>query len=143
MFYVFAFTCHIDILKVTGRSLHALPRNRAFNFLLGAKRSSLGTLGTLGTPTLAVEYCAFRTKSQGAGIVWAAPPCVAYSAVDGNNTRPASSHLRYSSPDLSNWWAADRPHYRRCTLSQRFYRVRRRLLERVLALLSHLRWLLI
>ena len=27
MFCVFAFTCHIDILKVTERSLHALPRN--------------------------------------------------------------------------------------------------------------------
>jgi hypothetical protein len=44
MFYVFAFTCHIHILKVTERSLHALPRNRAFDFLLGAKRSSLGAV---------------------------------------------------------------------------------------------------
>ena len=34
MFYVFAFTClwHTHILNVTERSLHALPRNRAFNF---------------------------------------------------------------------------------------------------------------
>jgi hypothetical protein len=44
MFYVFAFTCHIHILKVTERSLHALSRNRAFDFLLGAKRSSLGAV---------------------------------------------------------------------------------------------------
>ena len=44
LFYVFAFTCHIHILKVTERSLHALPRNRVFNFLLGAKCSSLGAV---------------------------------------------------------------------------------------------------
>ncbi len=30
--------------SLTEHSLHALPRNRAFNFLLGAKRSSLGAV---------------------------------------------------------------------------------------------------
>ena len=44
MFYVFAFTCHIHILKVTERSLHAPPQTRAFNLLLGAKRSSLSAV---------------------------------------------------------------------------------------------------
>ena len=44
MFHVFAFTCHIHILKVTERPLHALPRNRAFISLLGAKRSSPGAV---------------------------------------------------------------------------------------------------
>ena len=44
MFYSFAFTCYIHILEVTERPLHALPRNRACDFLLGAKRSSLGAV---------------------------------------------------------------------------------------------------
>ena len=45
MFYVFAFTCHIQILKVIERSLHALPRNRVFLIFCWEQNALLWVLG--------------------------------------------------------------------------------------------------
>ena len=64
MFYVFAFTCHIQILKVIERSLHALPRNRVFLIFVGSETLFSGCRLSVFHWIFAISFCVFEVTKN-------------------------------------------------------------------------------